>query len=59
MEYQNKDFDTNRTVQYKEMRRGMGKHDDVFGPAWLPQKDKREITQEKQKLCQIYFKENM
>ena len=36
MEYQNKDFDTNGPVQYKEMRRGMGKHDDVSGPAWLP-----------------------
>ena len=37
MEYQNKDFDAERPVQYKEIRREIGKrYDDVFRPVCLP-----------------------
>ena len=36
MEYQNKDFDAERPVQYKEIRREIEKlYDDVFGPVCL------------------------
>ena len=58
MEYQNKDFDADRPVQYNEIRREMAKlYDDVFGPVCLPYRDKNEITQEEEKPWQIYFKE--
>ena len=36
MEYQNKDFDAERPVQHKEIRREIEKlYDDVFGPVYL------------------------
>ena len=47
MEYQNKDFDADRPVQYNEIRREMAKlYHDVFGPVYSPYRDKSEITQE-------------
>ena len=57
-EYRNKDFDAVWPVKYKQIRREMVKrlYDDVFGPVCLPYRD-NEITQEEQKLWQIYFKE--
>ena len=58
MEYQNKGFDADRPVQYKEIRRQMAKlYDDVFGPVCLPYRDKNEMTQEEEKLWQMYFKD--
>ena len=36
MEYQNKDFDGDRPVQYKEIRIEMANLYDVFGPVSLP-----------------------
>ena len=50
-EYQNKDSDAKRAVQYKETRRKMGKLDyDVFGTLCLLYTDKKKIPQEEQKL---------
>ena len=43
MEYHNKDFDVERLVQYKEIKREMAKLY-VFGPVCLPYKDKNEIN---------------
>ena len=57
MKYQSKAFDADRPVQYKKNRREMAKLCDVFGPVYLPYRDKNEITQEEQKPWQIYFKE--
>ena len=51
MKYQNKYFDADRPMQYKEIRREMAKvYDDAFGPVCLPCRDKNEITQEEEKL---------
>ena len=36
MEYQDKDFDADKPVQYKEMAKF---YDDVFGPVCLPYRD--------------------
>ena len=36
MEYQDKDFDADKPVQYKEMAK---LYDDVFGPVCLPYRD--------------------
>ena len=58
MEYQNQGFDADMPVQYKEIRKEMAKlYNDVFGPNYLPYRDKNEITQEEQKPLQTYFKE--
>ena len=32
-------------------------YDDVFGPVCLPYRDKNEMTQEEEKLWQMYFKD--
>ena len=59
IEYQNNDFDVDRLVQHKEIRREMAKlYDDIFEPVCLSYRDKKEITLEKQKLWQIYKEEN-
>ena len=53
MEYQNQGFDADMPVQYKEIRKEMAKlYNDVFGPIYLPYRDKNEITQEEQKPLQ-------
>ena len=46
-----------RPVKNKEIRKEMAKLYDVFGPVGLLYRDQSEITQDKQKLWQIYFKE--
>ena len=43
MEYQNKDFDVNRPVQYQEIRREIGKfYGDIFRPICWPYRDKNK-----------------
>ena len=60
MEFQNKDFDLDKPVQYNEIRKEMEKfYDDIFGPVCLPYIFENELTQEKEKFWKKYFyKEN-
>ena len=56
MEYHKKDFDVERPVQYKEIKREMAKLY-VFGPVCLHIEIKTKLTPEEMRLWQTYFQE--
>ena len=59
MEFQNKDFDKDRSVQYKETTRELTKHDDLSGPAWLPYRDKSKKLRQKRSFDKYILKKKM